>query len=123
MDIMSIKEASEKWNISERRINALCNGSRLDGAKKIAGVWLLPANAEKPCDKRIKTGKYINWRNKNNMKREDFESNIKNIEGTFAVENMKVSKSGINNLKRIEKGEASYSEIIEELKKKYTQRI
>lgn len=122
MDIMSIKEVSEKWNISERRINALCNSGRLCGARKIAGVWLIPSDTKKPCDRRIKSGKFINWRNKTNMKMNDFESNLRNIEGTFAVENMKVSKDGLNNLKRIEKGEASYTEIIEELKKKYTQR-
>ena len=57
MDIITIKEASLKWGISVRRINVLCNEGRIAGAKKIAGAWLLPKNAEKPADARIKSGR------------------------------------------------------------------
>ena len=122
MDILTIKEASLMWGISVRRITVLCNEGRIIGAKKIAGVWLLPKDAEKPADARIKSGKYIDWRNKSNMLSKNFESNLKNLKGTFAVENMKVSEEGIKNLKRIESGQASYTDVIEELKLKYTQR-
>ena len=63
MDILTIKEASLMWGISVRRITVLCNEGRIVGAKKIAGVWLLPKDAEKPADARIKSGKYTDWRN------------------------------------------------------------
>ena len=33
--IMQIREASEKWNISERRIRQLLQDGRIEGAKKI----------------------------------------------------------------------------------------
>ena len=122
MDILTIKEASLLWGITVRRITALCNEGRIVGAKKIAGVWLLPKDAEKPKDARIKSGKYTDWRNKADMVSKDFESNLKNLRGTFAVENMTVSEEGIKNLKRIDSGEASYTSVIEELKNKYTQR-
>ena len=56
------------------------------------------------------------------MKTNTFDINLKNLQGTLAVENMKISEFGINNLKRMENGEANYIEIIEELKKKFTQR-
>ena len=56
MDIITIKEASLIWGVSVRRITALCNEGRIAGARKIAGVWLLPENAEKPADARIKSG-------------------------------------------------------------------
>ena len=123
MNIMSIKDASLKWDISIRRINFLCNEGRIEGARKIAGAWLIPSNANKPCDRRLKSGGYVNWRKNTNMNRDDFETNLKNLKGTFAVESMMVSESGINNLKRIEKGEVLYTDVIEELKKKYSQRI
>ena len=50
MDYMTLKEASEKWGVSVRQINYYCVGGRIPGAVKMAGVWLLPQNAEKPVD-------------------------------------------------------------------------
>ena len=58
MDYISIKETAEKWNISSRRIQVLCNEGRIEGAKKIGTCWAIPADAEKPGDERIKSGKY-----------------------------------------------------------------
>lgn len=123
MDILTIKEASSMWGISVRRIAVLCNEGRIEGAKKIAGAWLLPKDAEKPADARVKSGKYTDWRNKSDMKSNNFESNLKNLKGTFAVENMEISENGIKNLKRIESGKVSYTDVIEELKQKYMQRV
>ena len=123
MDILTIKEASLVWGISIRRITVLCNEGRIVGAKKMAGVWLLPKDAEKPTDARIKSGKYTDWRNKAEMASKDFEKNLKNLKGTFAVESMKVSEEGIKNLKRIDSGKVSYVDVIEELKLKYAQRV
>ena len=123
MDILTVKEASLIWGISVRRINVLCKQGRIFGARKMAGVWLLPRDAEKPVDARIKSGKYTNWRNKSDMKSDNFERNLKNLQGTFAVENMKISETSIKNLKRIESGIVSYTDVIEELKQKYKQRM
>lgn len=122
MEILTIKEASSLWGISVRRIAVLCNEGRIVGAKKIAGAWLLPKDAEKPADARIRSGKYKNWRNKKDMASEDFESNLKNLTGTFAVEGMTISKEGIENLRRIDSGKVSYTDVIKELKLKYMQR-
>ena len=122
MDILTIKEASSLWGISVRRITVLCNEGRIPGARKVAGVWILPKDSEKPADARIKSEKYTAWRNKSDMTSGDFESNLKNLKGTFAVENMTVSEEGIKNLKRIDSGKASYKDVIDELKLKYTQR-
>ena len=123
MDILTIKEASNAWGISIRRITVLCNEGRIIGAKKIAGVWLLPKEAKRPQDARIKSGKYKDWRNKADMSSINFESNLKNLKGTFAVENMTISEDGIKNLKRIDSGKVSYKDVIEELKLKYMQRM
>ena len=51
---MATKEASEKWDISERRINVLCKEGRIPGAYKENKKWLIPVNAVKPADKRLK---------------------------------------------------------------------
>lgn len=56
---ISLKETAEKWGIGDRRINTLCLQNRIPGAFKIGNTWAIPENAEKPVDKRIKSGKYI----------------------------------------------------------------
>lgn len=59
MDYISIKQLSEKWGISTRRIQILCRDGRIPGAMRIASTWAVPADAEKPADARITSGKYI----------------------------------------------------------------
>ena len=56
MDYMTLKEASEKWGVSSRQVNYYCVEGRIPGAVKMAGVWLIPKEAEKPMDKRRKCG-------------------------------------------------------------------
>lgn len=50
---MSAKEAAEKWNISQRRVSVLCSENRIEGAMMVGNMWIIPANAEKPTDKRL----------------------------------------------------------------------
>ncbi len=57
MDYMTLKETSGKWGVSVRQINYYCAAGRIPGAVKMAGVWLLPKDAEKPVDMRTKPGK------------------------------------------------------------------
>ena len=54
MDYMTLKETSEKWGVSTRQINYYCTDGRIPGAVKMAGVWLIPKEAEKPADGRRK---------------------------------------------------------------------
>lgn len=51
---MTTREASEKWKITERRINVLCKEGRIPGAYKDNKRWLIPDKTEKPADKRLK---------------------------------------------------------------------
>lgn len=53
MEFMTTKEAVEKWNISERRIRQLLQDGRIEGAVKRGNSWNIPADADKPVDKRI----------------------------------------------------------------------
>lgn len=59
MDYLTIKEASEKWGLSVRRIQEMCNAGKIEGVVKFGREWAIPKDAEKPADARIKSGKYI----------------------------------------------------------------
>lgn len=54
MEYISIKDAAEKWGISERRIQKLCSEDRIKGAIRFSRVWAIPKDAEKPKDARRK---------------------------------------------------------------------
>lgn len=54
MEYMSCAEAAGKWGISERRVQKLCEGNRIPGVVKFGQVWLIPKNAKKPVDMRLK---------------------------------------------------------------------
>ena len=48
MKYLSIRQTSEKWGISIRRIQVLCAENRIPGATKIGSYWAIPADAENP---------------------------------------------------------------------------
>lgn len=54
---ISVSDAAEKFNISKRRVQILCEQGRIEGATMVSGVWLIPADAPKPKDARIKKSK------------------------------------------------------------------
>ena len=49
MKYLSTFEVAEKWGISPR----------IPGAQRAGSRWIIPEDAEKPTDARIKSGKYI----------------------------------------------------------------
>ena len=55
MDFMTTKQAAEIWGISQRRVSILCEQGRINGVKKAGIMWLIPPNAQKPVDGRIKS--------------------------------------------------------------------
>lgn len=59
MKYFSAAEAAAKWGISARRVSILCAEGRISGAQKAGSYWIIPEDAEKPKDVRIKSGKYI----------------------------------------------------------------
>lgn len=52
---MTVKEAAEKWSISDRRVRILCAEGKIPGAYQQGRAWKIPANAEKPADGRYKS--------------------------------------------------------------------
>lgn len=57
-DYMYVKEAAERWQISERRVSYLCKQGQIEGAVKNGRNWVIPADTQKPGDRRVKTGAY-----------------------------------------------------------------
>lgn len=62
-EYISSPEAAEKWGISERRLQKLCEENRIPGATKFSRVWLIPKDAEKPIVGRIKKERSYNMNN------------------------------------------------------------
>ena len=54
MDDLTTKQAAEKWNISLRRVQVLCEQGRIKGAVRLGWAWAIPKDAEKPADLRMK---------------------------------------------------------------------
>lgn len=57
MDFISVQEAASKWEISERRIQKLCEEKRIPGVVRFGRIWLIPKDASKPKDARRKENK------------------------------------------------------------------
>jgi len=52
MGIIGTKEAARKWNISQRRVLALCENNRIKNLNRVGHTWLIPCDAPKPMDNR-----------------------------------------------------------------------
>lgn len=52
---MTVKQASEKWGISDRRIRVLCSEGKISGAYREGRAWKIPVDARKPADGRYKS--------------------------------------------------------------------
>lgn len=52
---MTVKQAAEKWRISDRRVRILCSDGKIPGAFQEGRGWKIPADAVKPADGRYKS--------------------------------------------------------------------
>ncbi len=52
MEHITVRDAAQKWNISERLVQKYCAIGRIEGAKKFGPSWGIPAGAVKPKDPR-----------------------------------------------------------------------
>lgn len=59
MKYLSTTQVAELWGLSARRVALLCEQERIEGVQKSGSRWIIPENAKKPDDARIKSGKYI----------------------------------------------------------------
>lgn len=56
---MTVRQASAKWSISERRIRVLCAEGKIPGAYQEGRGWRIPIDAGKPADGRYKSKESI----------------------------------------------------------------
>ena len=52
---LTVKQASEKWGISDRRIRVLCSEGKISGAYREGRRWKIPVDSKKPADGRYKS--------------------------------------------------------------------
>lgn len=94
LSYISAKEAAEKWNISQRRVSVLCSENRINGAMMVGNMWIIPANAEKPTDKRItkKTNIRIYTVTIEEVVSQDFEVKADSIQEALRIAERKYKK-------------------------------
>lgn len=57
MEYMTTAEAAELWGIKVRRVQALCDNRKIDSAKRLGHMWVIPVGTLKPIDGRTKAAK------------------------------------------------------------------
>lgn len=60
MDYISTQQAADKWGISSRRVQQLCEQGRVMGAIRFSRVWAIPKEAPKPQDPHLRQRKENN---------------------------------------------------------------
>lgn len=62
LQYMSCRDAAERWNISQRRVSALCAENRIPNVAMLGNMWIIPITAEKPTDARKNNGATVTQR-------------------------------------------------------------
>ena len=57
MEYWTTAEAAEQWGIKIRRVQELCEFGRIENAKRLGQIWVIPVGTPKPIDGRTKTAK------------------------------------------------------------------
>ena len=52
MEYITVSQAAEKWGVTPRRVQMLCNESRIKGAVRFGPVWRIPETAVLPNSRR-----------------------------------------------------------------------
>ncbi len=54
MNYIKASQAAKKWGISPRRVRMLCAEGKIEGAVQKGKLYMIPENAQKPADGRVK---------------------------------------------------------------------
>lgn len=68
---MTVAEAAEKWEIDVRTVQLMCSQEKIEGVTKFGKCWAIPADTDRPDDKRVKSGRYRGWRKATGKKTSD----------------------------------------------------
>lgn len=52
---ITVKQAAERWGISDRRVRILCSEGKIAGVIREGSRWMIPSDAKKPEDGRVKS--------------------------------------------------------------------
>lgn len=88
---MTVREASEKWGISDRRVRVLCSEGKIPGVIHEGRSWKIPSNSKKPEDGRRKTAESLfeiidEKKSKLDSKRPLTEGELERLMDDFSVE-------------------------------------
>ena len=61
---VTVQDTAKRWNLTTRRVQKMCEDGILPGVTKFGNCWAIPADVERPRDGRVTTGRYRNWRKK-----------------------------------------------------------
>lgn len=53
------RDAAARWGLTDRRVTGLCRSGKIPGAIKKGKNWLVPDDAQRPADGRVRAGTYI----------------------------------------------------------------
>ena len=96
MEYLTVREISERWNMKERKVTALCRDNRIPGVRKDGNTWLVPSDAMMPMDKR--TREY-----------DESISNIGVVESTISYTSSGAERRVVDEFKRIYGKNPSYT--------------
>lgn len=52
---ITVKDAANKWNVTNRQVQIWCKTGRIPGATMLSRIWIIPKDAKRPVTKRRKT--------------------------------------------------------------------
>lgn len=58
MDYITAQQAAEKWGVSLRWVQTYLKNERINGVIRFGHAWMIPKDAPKPVDGRIKKEKF-----------------------------------------------------------------
>jgi len=58
-EYIGVRQAAQKWGISDRRVRVLCRQGKIAGARKEGRFYLIPSDALKPADGRRLRGRLV----------------------------------------------------------------
>lgn len=59
MEYIKVRAAAEKWGLSTRRVRVLCAEGKIDGVIRKGNLYMIPANAVKPKDRRMNRSAFL----------------------------------------------------------------
>jgi hypothetical protein len=57
LDYITTKQAAERWSVTIRRVQALCENGQIPQAERLGNMWVMPDSTPKPSDGRKNNGR------------------------------------------------------------------